>query len=82
MFTMTSEAFSECKDSSDQCEKAKNISAPIEITKHHCSLEWKRTEFLNYSLWSYLPEKVLDMKPFHLVKRNSKTITLKVKIIR
>ncbi len=79
MFTIETEAFNKCDVSSDQCEEEKIISAPIEVTNNQCSIQWERTEFLNYSQWNYLSESVLDIKPFHLVKRNSKTITLKVR---
>ena len=78
MFTITTETLNKCEDSSDNCEEEKYISAPIEMTNHHCSIEWKRTEFLNYSGWSYLPQWVLNIKPFHLVKQNPKTKSLKV----
>ena len=78
MFTIKTEALNKCDDSSFQCEEGKNIFAPIEVTNHHCSIQWERTEFRNYSQWNYLPKHVLDKKPFYLVKRNSTTITLKV----
>jgi hypothetical protein len=78
MFTIKTDALNKCNDSSDQCEEEKNISAPIEVTNNQCSIQWEMTEFLNYSQWNYLPESVLGIKPFGLVKRNSKTISLKV----
>ena len=80
MFTIETEALNKCDDSSVQCEEGKNIFAPVEVTNHHCSIQWERTKFLNYSQWNYLPRNVLDRKPFYLVKRNSTTITLKVKL--
>ena len=68
--------FKTCKFNGSRCIKEKDVEAPIEATNHQCSIQWKMSQFLNYSVWELLPFKE---EIFTIVKKN-RGLTLKVRI--
>ncbi|XP_028409325.1 uncharacterized protein LOC114531928 isoform X2 [Dendronephthya gigantea] len=81
MFIIKRETLNNCKYFQNYCELEKHISAPIEVSNNgYCYIDLDKTEFLNYSRWHYIPKRILDIRSFQIVKRNSETITLKVNL--